>query len=53
MQLDLFIYVNFLFYYLKLEKYFMQSAPEAFADWYFDQKYWYVIDEKDLPTIPK
>ncbi|KAF3626190.1 Pectin acetylesterase 7 [Capsicum annuum] len=30
-----------------------QSAPEAFADWYFDRKYWYVIDEKDLPTIPK
>ncbi|XP_047262220.1 pectin acetylesterase 8 isoform X2 [Capsicum annuum] len=29
------------------------SAPEAFADWYFDRKYWYVIDKKDLPTIPK
>ncbi|KAM3283611.1 pectin acetylesterase 8 isoform X1 [Capsicum chacoense] len=29
------------------------SAPEAFADWYFDRKYWYVIDKKDLPMIPK
>ncbi|KAK4359608.1 hypothetical protein RND71_021837 [Anisodus tanguticus] len=28
------------------------SLPKAFADWYFDQKYWYVIDEHDLP-IPK
>ncbi|KAF3619060.1 Pectin acetylesterase 7 [Capsicum annuum] len=32
---------------------YFQSAPEAFADWYFDRKYWYVIDKKDLPTIPK
>ncbi|XP_060211299.1 pectin acetylesterase 7-like isoform X1 [Lycium barbarum] len=28
------------------------SLPKAFADWYFDRKYWYVIDEHDLP-IPK
>nr|XP_009779347.1 PREDICTED: protein notum homolog isoform X1 [Nicotiana sylvestris]XP_016454492.1 PREDICTED: pectin acetylesterase 8-like [Nicotiana tabacum] len=25
------------------------SAPKAFADWYFDRKYWYVIDKHDLP----
>ncbi|CAN4080415.1 unnamed protein product [Withania somnifera] len=25
------------------------SAPKAFADWYFDRKYTYLIDELDLP----
>ncbi|KAK4344038.1 hypothetical protein RND71_037132 [Anisodus tanguticus] len=25
------------------------SAPKAFADWYFDRNYTYLIDERDLP----
>ncbi|XP_009799834.1 pectin acetylesterase 8-like [Nicotiana tabacum] len=29
------------------------SLPKAFGDWYFDRKYWYVIDEHDLPISKK
>ncbi|KAK4360219.1 hypothetical protein RND71_019171 [Anisodus tanguticus] len=28
------------------------SAPKAFADWYFDRKHWYVIDQHDV-ALPK
>ncbi|KAK4344040.1 hypothetical protein RND71_037134 [Anisodus tanguticus] len=27
----------------------VESAPKAFADWYFDRNYTYLIDERDLP----
>ncbi|XP_059274655.1 pectin acetylesterase 2-like [Lycium ferocissimum] len=32
------------------------SAPKAFADWYFDRNYTYLIDEHNLPVpdiVPK
>ncbi|XP_060209202.1 pectin acetylesterase 7-like [Lycium barbarum] len=29
------------------------SAPKAFADWYFDRNYTYLIDERDLPLRNK
>lgn len=33
--------------------FYIQSLPKAFGDWYFDRKYWYVIDEHDLPISKK